>query len=243
MHIIKLNAIDSTNTYLRQLSSFDKLEDYTVVMADSQSNGRGQIGTKWCSEAGKNLTVSVFVDVSFLSLAHSFYISMAASLAIYEALKQFQIKQVKVKWPNDILADQKKVSGVLIENVIKNNKLKGSIIGFGLNVNQRHFTNLPQATSMRLQSGGVYNRDEVLDQVLRFLKQYIDMLRHGHLETLKALYESKLFRKNKPSTFEDAKGHLFSGYIKGVSTSGHLLVLIVDGVVKSFDLKEVKLLY
>lgn len=243
MHIIKLDAIDSTNSYLRQLSSSQPLKDYTVVMAESQTNGRGQMGTNWSSQSGKNLTVSVFVDVTFLPIELSFYISMAISLAISEALKEFQIKQVKVKWPNDILADQKKISGVLIENVIKNNQLQGSIIGFGLNINQTDFEHLPQATSMRMVSGSVYNRDEVLQCVLKRLQYYIDELKAEHFEELKANYEAELFRKNKPSTFQDAKGHLFSGYIKGVSPSGHLHILVVDGVVKSFDLKDVKLLY
>lgn len=243
MHIIKLDAIDSTNSYLRQLSSSERLDDFTVVIAESQTNGRGQMGTSWNSQSGKNLTASVFVDVSFLQLQDSFYISMAISLAISEALKQFQIKNVKVKWPNDILADQKKISGILIENVIKNNQLQASIIGFGLNINQSNFEFLPQANSMRNVSGSVFDRDEVLRKVLLCLQSYINLLKKGCLQQVKATYEAELFRKNKPSTFEDAKGHLFSGYIKGVSTSGHLLVLIVDGVVKSFDLKEIKLLY
>lgn len=243
MHIIKLDAIDSTNTYLRQLSSSENLMDYTVVVAESQSEGRGQMGTVWSSQTGKNLTASVFLDMSCLNLEYSFYISMAISLAISEALKRFQIRNVKVKWPNDILADQKKISGVLIENVIKNNQLQASIIGFGLNVNQTNFKQLPQATSMRAVSGKNFDRDEVLTEVLNCLKGYMDLLKPERIQQLKSIYESELFRINKPSTFQDAKGHLFSGYIKGVSPLGHLHVLVVDGVVKSFDLKEVKLLY
>ncbi|MBR9916046.1 MAG: biotin--[acetyl-CoA-carboxylase] ligase, partial [Algicola sp.] len=128
MRTIKLDAIDSTNTFLRQLRSAEVLMDYTVVMANSQTHGRGQMGTKWQSEPSKNLMVSVFVDVSWLEISASFYISMAISLAISDTLKSFQIKDVKVKWPNDILSEQKKISGILIENGIKNNQLQGSII-------------------------------------------------------------------------------------------------------------------
>ena len=243
MRIIKLSAIDSTNTFLKQLSSAEELTDFTVVVAESQTNGRGQMGTVWRSQASKNLMASVFIDISFLNTEKSFYISMAISLAISKALKFFQIKNVKVKWPNDILADKCKISGVLIENVIKNNQLQGSIIGFGLNVNQLKFKNLPSATSMKLLSGKTYDIEEVLDRVLKQLKGYIQLLKDDQFEMLKAQYEKELFRKNKPSTFEDAKGLRFSGFIKGVSNSGYLQVLLEDDILKEFDLKDVSLLY
>ncbi|OUR99462.1 biotin--[acetyl-CoA-carboxylase] ligase [Flavobacteriales bacterium 33_180_T64] len=243
MRIIKLNATDSTNTFLRQLRSVEVLQDYTVVVTKSQTKGRGQMGTSWSSEPSKNLMASVFLDVAFLSVENSFYISMAISLAISKALKTFQIKNIKVKWPNDILSDQKKISGVLIENVIKNNQLQGTIIGFGLNVNQMNFDDLPSATSMQLISGKPYDLDEVLHSVLEYLQLYFELLRSGNFKQLKESYEIELFRKNKPSTFEDAKGFTFSGYIKGVSNSGHLQILVEDNVTKVFDLKEVKLLY
>ena len=243
MHIIKLNAIDSTNSFLRQLSSDKKVEDYTVVIAESQLKGRGQMGTSWNSQSGKNLMASVFVDVSFLAIDHSFWISMATSLAISNTLKGFQIRNVKVKWPNDILADQKKIAGILIENVIKNNTLQASIIGFGLNINQLYFDNLPLASSMQMVSGQHYSIDNVLKKVIEHLKYYMSLLKEGRFKELKKLYESELFRKEKPSTFKNAEGALFSGFIKGVSNSGHLKVLIEDDILKEFDLKEIKLLY
>ena len=243
MHIIKLNAIDSTNTFLRQLSSNKRVEDYTVVVAESQLKGRGQMGTSWTSKSGKNLMASVFVDVSFLAIDYSFWISMVTSLAISKALKDFQIRNVKVKWPNDILADQKKISGILIENVIKNNALQASIIGFGLNINQVYFDNLPLATSMQLVSGEHFSIDSILKSVIDHLKYYMNLLKEGQFKELKKGYETELFRKEKPSTFRKAEGTLFSGFIKGVSNSGHLQVLIEDDILKEFDLKEVTLLY
>ncbi|MGC1470995.1 MAG: biotin--[acetyl-CoA-carboxylase] ligase [Psychroserpens sp.] len=243
MHLIKLNAIDSTNSYLRQLSNDKQLIDYTVVVATSQFKGRGQMGTTWQSQSGKNLMASVFIDVSFLDTEKAFYLSMVTSLAISSTLKEMQIRNVKVKWPNDILADQLKISGVLIENVIKNNKLQASIIGFGLNVNQLDFDNLPSATSMHRVSGRVFNLDEILAAVIRHLKIYIELLKTGNFKQIKALYETELFRKNKPSTFQNAKGLMFAGIIKGVSTSGHLQIMIEDDILKEFDLKEVTLRY
>jgi len=243
MHIIKLNAIDSTNSFLRQLSSDKQIDDYSIVVAESQSKGRGQMGTSWTSQSGKNLICSVFVDVSFLPIEFSFWISMATSLAISKALKQFQIRNVKVKWPNDILADQKKISGILIENVIKNNALQATIIGFGLNINQVHFDNLPLAISMQMVSGKYYAIDNVLEKVIENFKSVLALLKEGQFKEVKERYENELFRKEKPSTFKNAEGVLFSGFIKGVSNSGHLKVLIEDDILREFDLKEIKLLY
>ena len=243
MNIIKLNAIDSTNTYLRQLSMTEVVEDFTVVTANHQTNGRGQMGTKWDSQVSKNLMVSVFKDVSHLDLECNFYISIVVSLSILEALKTFNIKNLKVKWPNDILSENKKIGGILIENIIKQTKLNATIIGFGVNVNQTQFDNLPNATSMRLISGRVFHLEEVLQAILVKLEHYFKMLKQNKYEVLNKAYHKHLFRKDKPSTFRDSEGQLFSGYIKGVSKSGNLQVMVEDSLIKEFDLKDIALLY
>ncbi|WP_053991405.1 biotin--[acetyl-CoA-carboxylase] ligase [Mangrovimonas sp. TPBH4] len=243
MHIIKLSAIDSTNSYLRQLSTAQDLEDYTVVMTERQTQGRGQMGTEWTSQEAKNLTVSVFKDISFLKVEDQFFISIAVALAVSDVLRQCNLKRVKVKWPNDILSENKKIAGILIENVIKQNQIQYTIIGIGLNVNQTEYVNLPQASSMRLMAGNVFDRDEVLTLVIQKMELYFGMLENGQTKSLKKLYEKRLFRINKPSTFKDVEGHLFSGFIKGVTNSGSLEVLLEDEVLKTFDLKEITLLY
>lgn len=243
MNIIKLNAIDSTNSYLRQLSVTEAIEDFTVVVANYQTNGRGQMGTQWDSQESKNLMVSVFKDVSYLDLEIHYYISKVVSLSILEALKTFYIKNLKVKWPNDILSENKKIGGILIENVIKQNKLSATIIGFGININQTEFDHLPQASSMRLISGRVYVLEEVLQAILVKLQNNFKILEKNKFEILKKAYEKHLFRKDKPSTFKDIEGQLFSGYIKGVSNSGNLQVLVEDNIIKEFDFKAITLLY
>ena len=144
MYIIKLNAIDSTNSYLKEMASVVFPKDFTVVVTELQTKGRGQMGANWQAEKGKNLTASVFKSLSSFSIYDQFYISMAVALAIFKALSTFEIPKLQIKWPNDILSADTKLCGILIENIIKNGKLNGTIIGFGLNVNQKHFNNLPQ---------------------------------------------------------------------------------------------------
>ena len=243
MLIIKLNAIDSTNTYLRQLLQNQNLEDYTIVTTSKQTDGRGQMGTVWDSQDGKNLITSIYKDVSVLKTHQQFYISIVTSLAIIKALKQFQIPRLAIKWPNDILSENKKICGILIENVIKQDAITASIIGIGLNVNQTDFQNLPNASSLQSLTGTHFSLDEVLHVIIDNLKLYFSELQNGNFKVLKTAYETLLFRKNKPSTFKDAKGNLFSGYIKSVTDLGNLCVLLEDEIIKEFDLKELKLLY
>ncbi|WP_458627497.1 biotin--[acetyl-CoA-carboxylase] ligase [Winogradskyella sp. PC D3.3] len=243
MYIIKLNAIDSTNTYLKDMSTVALPKDYTVVVAEFQTKGRGQMGAKWNAQNGKNLTVSVFKRLPLFNVSEQFYISMTVALAIIKALRVFKIPQLHIKWPNDILSADTKLCGILIENVIKNNNLQGSIIGFGLNVNQKFFNNLPQASSMSLLTGVIFNKDEVLSEVLNQLQIYFELLEAKEHLLIKSEYESLLFRKNKPSTFLTSKEDSFSGIIQGVSENGQLQVWTEDDIIKSFDLKEIKLLY
>ncbi|WP_426429543.1 biotin--[acetyl-CoA-carboxylase] ligase [Winogradskyella sp. HB-48] len=243
MYIIKLDAIDSTNSYLKAMSSVNIPKDFTVVVADYQTQGRGQMGTTWQTEDGKNLTASVFKEVGSVEVEKQFYISMAVALAICKALDSLKIPKLSIKWPNDILSASQKICGTLIENVIKQNQLKGSIIGFGLNVNQRYFENLPKATSMTLLTGVVYDKDEVLSGILTEFQNYFKLLDAKNYSEIKAQYKALLFRKDKPSTFKLENGVTFSGIIKGVTESGKLNVWTEDDIIKTFDLKEVTLLY
>lgn len=243
MYIIKLDAIDSTNTYLKAMTAATLPKDFMVVVAENQTAGRGQMGTSWQTEGGKNLTASVFKKVSHLKIEQQFYISMVVSLAIIKALKSLKIPRLHIKWPNDILSADKKLCGILIENVIKNNSLQGTIIGFGLNVNQKYFNDLPQASSMSELTGIIYNKDEVLSEVLKQLEFFFDMLENKRFSELKTKYESLLFRRQKPSTFKTNEGFIFSGIIKDVTETGLLNIWTEDEIIRTFDLKEVSLLY
>jgi BirA family biotin operon repressor/biotin-[acetyl-CoA-carboxylase] ligase len=243
MYIIKLDAIDSTNSYLKALTAAQLPKDYTVVVTESQTQGRGQMGTVWKADNGKNLTVSVFKKVSFVKIEQRFYISMVVSLAIYDALKALNIPQLHIKWPNDILSANKKLCGILIENVIKNNSLHGSVIGFGLNVNQKNFKDLPQASSLSKITGISYDKDEVLTKILDNLKSNFKLLEDKEYTFIKTQYECLLFRKDKPSTFKYLSNETFSGIIKGITDKGQLRVWTEDDIIKTFDFKEVTLLY
>jgi BirA family biotin operon repressor/biotin-[acetyl-CoA-carboxylase] ligase len=242
MRIIKLNAIDSTNSFLKEMISKEVVADYTIVVTEHQTKGRGQMGTVWNSDKDKNLMFSLFKDLSMHDVEYPFYISMAISLAILKTLKALNIPDLRIKWPNDILSANKKICGILIENVIKN-KLNSTIIGIGVNVNQTKFINLPKASSLKNITGIYYNLDEILKSIIKNTKYYSSLLQDEKYDVVKDEYEANLFRKNKPSTFKNTEGVLFSGFIKGVTKYGKLQVVLEDEIVKKFNLKEITLLY
>ncbi len=243
MRIIKLDATDSTNSYLKRLYSTESIDDYTAISSKSQTEGRGQMGTVWESETSKNLTFSVFKGLADFELEEPFYVSMVISLALIKTLNKLSVPKISVKWPNDILSADKKICGVLIENVMKYGKIHGTIIGVGLNVNQTVFKNLPKASSLKLISGQHYDLDELIIMIINNLKDYFLLLKEKKYQELRTAYELHLFRKNKPSTFKDAEGVMFSGIIKGVSETGMLKVLLEDNLLKVFNLKQITLLY
>ena len=126
MNIIKLNAIDSTNSYIKKNAIKNNFESYTVVVAEKQLNGRGQMGTIWESELGKNLTFSILINFNKFNITQQFYLSMAISLGVIAVLKQLFNSSFFIKWPNDILAEKDKVAGILIENSINSNFINPS---------------------------------------------------------------------------------------------------------------------
>ncbi len=243
MKIIKLNAIDSTNTYLKQLAKETQLLDETVVVAENQLSGRGQMGNGWLSREGQSLTFSIFKEFERLTVARQFVISMAVSLAILEAIKRFNIPDISIKWPNDILSANRKIAGILIENVLEGSFVKYSIIGIGLNVNETDFPNLPQASSMKLETGKTFLLEEVLDTILKNVFKNLKNLPAADFSEMKRTYENNLFRKEKVSVFETPERLRFNAIIKGVSNIGELLVETENDPLQKFQMKEVKLIY
>ena len=239
MPIIKLNATDSTNVYLKELVLSQPLEDFTVVSAELQRKGRGQIGADWHSEKGRNLTVSVLKKLMNFDVENQFNLNCIVSLAVYEVLSELSVPDLSVKWPNDILSGNQKICGILIENMLKGKQINLSIIGIGLNVNQTDFKNLEKATSIKLQLGHNLDLDELIQHLLNRLKFNFSLGSNKIAES----YKEKLFRLNKLSIFKNVKGEEFHGVIRGIDANGHLLVETKKAELKKFSLKEVSLLY
>lgn len=243
MNLIKLSAIDSTNSYLKQLAKKTLLQDETVVHTNHQLSGRGQMGNGWLSRQGQSLTFSVFKAFEKLQIEQQFMISVTVSLAVIEALKSLGIPKMAIKWPNDILSANKKIGGILIENVLEDSFVKYSIIGIGLNVNETDFPNLPQASSLKLETGKNFQLEEVLDRIVKSVFNNLNNLSTKDFSEMKWLYETNLFRKEMVSVFETPEGLRFNGIIKGVSDIGELLLETEIAPSQKFQMKEIKLIY
>ena len=243
LNIIKLNATDSTNTYLKLLVHETVVQDQTVVLAEDQQKGRGQMGNGWLSRKGQSLTFSVFKRFEGLLAEKQFVISMAVSLAIAEGFKDLGAPRVSIKWPNDILSGNKKIAGILIENVLEGAYVKYSVIGIGINVNEILFPDLPQASSLKLEMGRTLQVEAVFMTVLENIFDKLSNIPLQSFSELRKTYEDNMFQKDRVSVFENAEGLRFNGMIKGVSDIGELLMETENASTGKFQLKELKLIY
>ena len=203
--IIWLKSVDSTNQECRRrISDMDNL---SVVSALSQTDGRGQRDNIWLSSPGENLTFSIVLKFQSPATAgeglepmqayDQAVISELTSLCVVELLSIHGI-QAKIKRPNDIYVGEKKICGMLIENALRGDWISYSIIGIGLNVNQRNFdVTLPNPTSMALLSSetdSTYNLEVLLEEFMEIFRQYLDRYCHirGGYGRLHRLYNAQL---------------------------------------------------
>lgn len=243
LNIIKLNATDSTNTYLKHLAKETSLPDETVILAERQLAGRGQMGNTWFSQQGLSLTFSAYKEFRGLEVGKQFAVAMEVSLAIAEAMDALGIPEISIKWPNDILADRKKIGGILIENVLEGHFIKYSIIGIGINVNQLSFPHLPQAGSLKLSTDKDFDTEEVFQILVKRIFKGLNRIPDKDFSEIKRRYEERLFLKDQIAIFENTQGKPFNGEIRGVSDRGELLIETEKKQLQSFQFKEVKMIY
>lgn len=224
--------VTSTNDVVRDFP------EWTLVMAGVQTKGRGQRGSSWEGEKGRNLTFSLLVEPGYLPVEKQFYISKVTALAVAEALGKSGV-EAAVKWPNDIYAGDKKICGILIENDLMGNRMGKCVIGIGINVNQQVFlSDAPNPTSVWLETGVETDRMELLKAFCDSFINYYNVLSAGNYDRIDRDYWTRLYRKGRWFEYEDGKGR-FTGKITGVFPSGELVILHEDGTEKKYLFKEV----
>lgn len=225
--IIRLEETDSTNRYLKQLVREERPEEGSLVIADYQTEGRGQMGNSWYSGRGDNLLFSLLIYPRQLPANESFILSRVTSLALKNLLDSFT-DDIRIKWPNDIYWKDKKIAGILIENDIQGKEIDNTVIGIGLNVNQQIFpVDLANPVSLRQITGIQHNREHLLELFMReFFLLYRD-LQEGLKMDIEDEYMLDLYRVNDYYWFEDSKGR-FKAKIETVLSSGHLVLRTFD---------------
>ena len=243
MKIIKLDTVVSTNSFLKDLSVSAALENFTVVVTQKQTKGRGQQKNEWLSEPYKNLTFSVFTSLKDVKIIHKKYLNFAISLAIYRVLFDKNTPKISIKWPNDLMAANKKICGILIENTFFGDQIKSTIIGIGLNVNQEKFpASLRNVTSLKLATLKETDLNALLHEILAELQSNLKLLESKDFHLLEEQYLNVLYKKNIPTMFKTSDDEIFMGIISGISDQGNLQIQLEDDSIKEFGIKEVSML-
>ena len=226
--------LPSTNQFAHELISKTKPIDGTVIITDFQSAGKGQGGNTWNAASGMNITCSVIYDTSFLESKQPYFLNMAVANSLIELLSHYlPYDQLSIKWPNDILVSGKKIAGILIENTVMGSHLKHSIIGIGLNVNQASFEHLPNATSMLIEQPGERDLRDVLERMCVALEQAFLQLKKGDRESIRIVYNQRLFMKDKTVVWE-LEGKGISAVVIEVNSFGQLIAS-VNGQKRTFN--------
>lgn len=238
--LLNLPETASTNHFAKIWLSKNKPIDGAVILAENQTAGRGQAGASWWASPGLNFTFSVIYLPTFLKIQDQFFLSMAVANGIRGVLQQaFPSGSFSVKWPNDIMAGHKKIAGILIENSISGHTIQSSVIGIGLNVLEKTFPGLPNATSMALE-GWTGDFAKLFEQVLVGIEQNYLLLKKGETKKIADQYLEHLFMMDQECWFEDKSGK-FKGAIKGIAPDGALFIKAENGL-RKYYFKEVSLL-
>ena len=239
-NLISLVSVGSTNEYLRNLMEEQSLPDGTVVVAAVQHRGKGYGQSIWVSEKGQNLTFSLLLYPEFLTTDNQFLISKAISLGITDYLESYT-DQVSIKWPNDIFVGEKKICGILIENDLVGKQMKASLVGIGLNINQRKFPKrLPNPVSLSQITGKKHSLKTEFNKLLDYLNERYFMLTSNRgAGKINNDYHEKLFRINEKCRFKKGEEEFICRII-GANDYGQLILEDEHGTTKDFNFKEVE---
>ena len=235
---ITLDTVDSTMQYLARPELSACEDSFIVVTADYQTAGRGQKGTSWESEAGKNLLLGILLRPTFLHPSEQFYLSEICALALVETLNTYS-DGFTIKWPNDIYFADRKVSGMLLEHTLLGATLSQTIVGIGLNINQRtFFSDAPNPVSLYQILWQGIDREVLLNAFLQRFQAYYQRLEQQDFTAIQASYLQHLYRRNEWAKFRDETG-IFEGRIVDVEPTGRLIVETTEGTLRKFAFKEV----
>ena len=241
--IINLPACDSTNSLLISMAVKGKLEEGTILSTPNQTKGRGQGGNTWKSEPGLNLTFSILLHPNFLEPSRQFFLNMAVSLGIHDALKEIVNSRIFLKWPNDVLIGEKKVSGILVETGSQMGR-PWAVLGIGINTNQTEFPGplSVTATSLCMEKAVRYDIDLLFTALSRALERWY---RRWQKEGTPSIIEAWKERSRMLGRTIHVTGQESSMECQAVDLNpdGSLLVQIGDGSTHSVHAADISVRY
>ena len=239
---IFLPEVESTNSYATALLKNVNLAEGSVIYSTNQTNGRGQRGNSWISGPGLNLAVSYILKPTFLSIDKLHYMYIISALAVHDLMAEMLDSSqfdIKIKWPNDILVNKKKIAGILNENFLNNSVANTTILGIGINIDQVDFNGLENVTSLKLLSSKEGDVNAILKALNKHLENYYLKLKGQHYDTLLNNYYSHFYKIGELQTFiiNDQKKEF---KVKGINEKGLLNLTDDSGQEHYFDIKEIK---
>lgn len=221
--IIQLDEVDSTNIYTSKLLSHSGIDNWDMVIANSQTRGKGQRGKYWLSNEGENLLCSVFFRPKAMLVGDVFFASIISALATIKTLNLYGISG-RIKWPNDVLVEGRKIAGTLIENNVTRGMVDTCIVGIGLNIQQKEFPEFPwPATSMTLEGATGDLSQVTLAKTLRTLLQELMSEFDDNADGLIQMYNSELHRRGESVSLKQGR-EVFQGNLVAVNRQGQLLI-------------------
>lgn len=222
---IHLSETASTNNYaaemLRQVGTLEG----TVITADYQSGGRGQRDRAWHSSPGDNLLCTFILKPTWLPLEKQFILNKAIALAVHDTADAFSPGSfIRIKWPNDILLENKKLSGILVESTVQSGQIVSTLAGIGFNVNQINFgEGAGKPVSLKLELGVSIDVKHVLETLSSFLEGWYLRLKSGKFDQIEEAYNTALWKKDEWQTWQ-SNDNFFEGKIVGCDRQGKLII-------------------
>jgi len=236
MGTIILEQCGSTNT---EAKDREKYSHGDTVIALRQTEGRGQRGHSWDSAPGENLTFSLVLEPLAVPVAEQFILSQTVALAVADTLSFYGLDP-RIKWTNDIYVGDRKISGILLENELRDGNVSRTVAGIGININQSEFPEwVPNPTSLLLETGLRHDIMEVFDVFEAKFRERYGALENGRGEALCAEYNDLLYRRGEPHKYHIPGRGGVEGIIKSVEKNGALTVDI-DGEPEKFLFREIE---
>jgi BirA family biotin operon repressor/biotin-[acetyl-CoA-carboxylase] ligase len=240
---IELQSVDSTNNYALAQIHANMAQPGTCYFAHEQTSGKGQRGKSWATERGTNIILSIVLKPDFLQPFQQFQLSACVAVGARQFFSEYDNDSIKIKWPNDIYWQDRKLGGILIENVIRTHdqgsgRWEWAVVGIGVNINQVNFaTELKNPVSLKQITGKNFNQIELAKTLCKFIDDFYKKLANKEASSILAIYNRFLYKKGEMVKLKQ-DNRIFSGVIKNVTPMGQLVVQ--HSIEEQFDFGEIE---
>jgi BirA family biotin operon repressor/biotin-[acetyl-CoA-carboxylase] ligase len=239
-NLIRLDSCESTNNFAASLLEQNAPEG-TLIVANEQTGGRGQRGKSWYSEPGKNLTLTYILRPLSLRIADQFLLNKTIAIAVARTVELISPGSfIRIKWPNDIFLENRKLAGILVETAVKGSQIVSCMAGIGLNVNQTQFpadSGNPVSLAMELETTLVL--DDVMQLLSKQMEVYYFRFSSSQKARLEEEYDSLLWKRGEVYPFK-LNGDDFLAEIVQVDVQGKLVLKTPDGEERRFSHGEIQ---